>query len=242
MKINEWDIKNANAQQWKVTFSPSTFENNSVWDAGSLTPAFLPSDIGKKTIKIAMMVRGTSREAILNNISTILSHLLEPAELYLDNYSGGTYNHTFYGVMTKSTASEFVQDRVHKLTIEFMAIERGRLMIGSVERPQEIVINNPGNIRTPFTLEITPTVGMASLTVKGCFDEPHRNIDRGCKINNLITNQLIRLSGDDGLILNGINIADAEFYQFPVLLPGQNTITFSSDFINVSYSFWPRYF
>lgn len=242
MKINEWDIKNANAQQWKITFSPSTFENNSVWDAGSLTPAFLPSDIGKKTIKIVMMVRGSSRETILNNISAILSHLLEPAELYLDNYSGGTYNHTFYGVMTKSTTSEFVQDRVHKLTIEFMAIERGRLMIGSVERPQELVVNNPGNIPTPFILNIIPTVGMASITVIGCFKEALRNVDRGCKINNLLTNQQVSLNGETGLILNGASIADAEFYQFPLLQPGANTIKFSSDFINVSYSFYPRYF
>lgn len=242
MKIDEWDIKEANAKQWKVTFAPSTFENNSVWDAGSTTPAFLGSDIGKKTIKITLMVYGKTRESILTNISTIQSHLLNPCELYLDNYEGNYYNRTFYGVMSKSSMSEFVQDRCHKLTIEFVGIERGRIITGSAERPKEIVINNPGNIRTPFTLEITPTVGMASLTVKGCFDEPHRNIDRGCKINNLITNQLIRLSGDDGLILNGINIADAEFYQFPVLLPGPNTITFSSDFINVSYSFWPRYF
>lgn len=236
MLIDKWSISEAGARQWKVVHSPSDTTNNSVWDAGVVSPALIGSEIGGKTLKITLQVRGTSRQQIQNSISDIITHLLEPCELTLDGFV-----HTFYGVARGFSSSEFIQDKSHRLVFDFLCFELAGEVKGQTVRSDSLVLTNAGNIPCPLVLTITPTVGLAKLHISGVFREPFSGLDRGFTIADLVTDQPVVIDGDTGVVKNGNVLADAEFYQFPILQPGTNAITFSSDFIDINYEYRPRF-
>lgn len=236
MLIDKWNIAEAGGRQWKVVHSPSDTSNNSVWDTGVISPALIGSQIGGKTLKITLQVKGTSRQMIENNISDIIAHLLEPCELTLDGFT-----HTFYGVGMKFSSSEFKQEKSHRLTFDFLCFELAGEVKGQTERTDSLTLTNAGNIPCPLILTITPTIGLGKLHISGVFQEPFSKFDRGFTISNLVAGQPVTIDGDTGIVKNGDVLADAEFYQFPILQPGKNVITFSTDFINVDYQYRPRF-
>lgn len=236
MLIDKWNVAEAGGRQWKIVHSPSDTFNSSIWDAGVVSPALIGNQIGGKTLKITLQVRGTSRQATQNNISEIITHLLEPCELTLDGFT-----HTFYGVAMKFASSEFIQEKSHRLTFDFLCFELAGIVKGQTERIDSLTLTNAGNIPCPLILTITPTVGLGKLYISGVFQEPFSKLDRGFTINNLVTDQPVAIDGETGIVKNGDALADAEFYQFPILQPGKNIITFSTDFINVNYQYRPRF-
>ena len=102
MNINGWDISGAQAKQWNVTPGFSDIENESEWQRGSPLPFFINGSIGWKTIRITFLVYGSDRNEILQNCSTLLSHMMsESVTLELDKF-----DHKFCGFMSKHDFTE----------------------------------------------------------------------------------------------------------------------------------------
>ena len=103
MLINNWDIADAGAQQWNVVPGYHAISNESDWSQGTMTPVFLKGETGAKRMKITLLIRQDGgRQAILDRCSEILSRLLVPVELVLDDFE-----HRFYGVLATYSFEEY---------------------------------------------------------------------------------------------------------------------------------------
>lgn len=250
MKINGWDIENADARQWNVIPNFSSIKNNSEWKNGTLSPILLNGTNGFKTIQIVLLVRGPDREGILQNCSTILSKLKGAAHLELDGFE-----HKFHGVMSKYTFTENPMNRqrvsgnkISKLSFTFSCYEYAEQSDGTpysktVSEEKEIVVENPGNIYTPCIVEITPKVKIAKMTISGI----SRDVDTGenlqVTIKNMQAEKTTVLDGAEGLFTEEETekSADLEIWTLPMLAPGTNTITLSNDQTEVTIKYRPRY-
>lgn len=239
MKINGWDISEANARQWNVTFEHNEIDNDSEWVSGAASPVLLNSTLDFKELSITLLVKGSSREEIVLNRSTILSKLLAPAVLELDGYS-----HFFKGVLTKASATEQgTKKRFHTLKLTFNCYEYGAEQAIEKNKLESFTINNPGNLTTPAIIEITPTVGLATLTITGIVRNARTGVDLPVTVKTLTTNKKVVLDGETGLITEDgvLKAGDVETYGLPSLLPGTNTIALDNGFMNVAVKFKPRY-
>lgn len=238
MLIGTWDIKNAGSRQHRITVGNHSVSNISEWITGSVIPVAVSNTVGFKTLETVLVVSGDGREEILNNVSTILAHCLDPAELMLDDYS-----HKFYGILNKYSLEESCQRRWHLLTLEWECYEYGDTVSEEFTKQSSISINNPGNILTPAVIRITPQIGASTLTITGLCHNLVTGEKNNIIISNVTTGNVILLDGETGLLTeNGaLNTADTVIWELPTLLPGDNTITLSSSNMNVTIQFKPRY-
>lgn len=246
MKINGWDISEADAKQWNVIPGFHSVSNDSEWSRGSPEPVMFNSIIGFKPFQITLLVKADQdRQAILQKCSEILSRLQEPSELELDDF-----DHKFYGVLKKHSFMENAlgipwvkYNRAGKLTLEFEGYEYSdeEAKIGS--GTTEIAITNPGNIPTPAVIEITPQIGVASITLTGICRDSNTGTDLPIMINNLETGKTVILDGETGLFtMEGeLKAGDIEIWGVPVLFPGENKITVNNDRMDIVVRYRPRF-
>ena len=97
-------------------------------------------------------------------------------------------------------------------------------------------VNHTGSMETPCTLSITPSSVLAKLTITGLSEKP-------IKINHLEANKEILIDGELGKVTcEGVNkFGDYDAWEFPRLLPGENTITLDSDICQVTITYKPLY-
>lgn len=246
MKINGWDISEANAEQWNVTPGFHTISNDSEWSRGSPKPVMFKSDVGFKTLQISLLVKADqNRQAILHQCSEILAHLKEPAELELDDF-----DHKFFGTLKKYSFIENAlgiprvkYNSAGKLILEFDGYEYADEEVKIGSGTTEITLMNYGNILTPAIIEITPQIGMASITITGICRDLNTGEDLPVQINNLETGKTVILDGESGLFTqNGeLKAGDIEIWEVPTLFPGENKITVSSDRMDIIVRYRPRF-
>ena len=239
MKINDVDISTYDARQWRVEFGQSDIENESEWVRGSPLPFFNANYRGFKEVTVTLLVYGSSRENIRNKISDITSLLLDPVELILDGYV-----RKFKGILNKSSVSEGsdnARKRFQKLELQFDTYEYGEELVTTVSGITEIQVTNPGNLVSPAVIEITPQIGIAELTVTGICRDSNNGSDLPVTVRTLTTGKTIVLDGINGLITEDGCLKDAEIWELPTLLPGNNTITLNSDRMNVTIRVMPMY-
>ena len=250
MKINGWDIENARAKQWNVTFANHSVSNESEWTRGSPIPAFLKNTIGFKPLKVALLVKGDGREEILGKVSEILARLLDSTELELDGYS-----HRFKGILSKHSLEEnplnirnVFENRASKLILEFNCYEyavdeNGSAYEVSASGREQITVVNQGNLITPVVVEITPQIGVATLKLTGICRDPVTGEDLPVTVRNLVTGKKVILDGESGLMTEDgkLKAEDIDIWDIPTLLPGENTITLDSDRMNATVKYYPRY-
>lgn len=237
MLIGEWNIKEAGAYQHRVTFGNNTISNSSEWVKGNLNPSMLGNSLGFKTIKTVLVVKGADREEILERKSIIISKCLDPVILTLDSY-----HHKFYAVLKKTDTEEMSMSRWHLLTLEWNCYEFGEEISQSFNGYKVITVHNPGNIVTPAIISVTPSVGVAALTLTGLSRNLILNEEYDIVVRNAETNIEILLDGESGIITQGgqINAGDVEIWELPSLMPGENRITLDA-IANVTVTFRPRY-
>ena len=165
------------------------------------------------------------------------------------------FDHKFCGFMSKHDFTEsplarlkVTSNRLSKLTVDFSCYEfaeqpNGSPFSESASGMLETVVTNPGNIRTPCMVEITPKVGMEQLTITGI----NRNLDTGenlrVVIRSLTANSTVILDGESGKITeNGANkAADVDIWSLPILLPGETRITLDSTWTDMTVKYRPRF-
>ena len=243
MKINGWDIKNASAKQFKVTYGNSSIQNSSEWVKGAATPFLGENYVGFKTMEITLLVKGNGRQDIWKNRSLILSKLLKPVELELDGFA-----HRFKGILEKHSAKEPTENIWHDIVLTFSGYEYeaqadGSQFSGSASGSTDLIINNQGNLATPATVLITPQIGLASLKLSGIVRDPNTGKDLPVTVKNLTTGKTITIDGETGLMTEDgqRKSGDIETYGLPSLVPGTNTITLDSQHVDITVKYYPRY-
>lgn len=241
MLINSKDIARHNARQWRVDIGNREVKNESEWVRGSPLPFFSKNTIGFKEFTITLMVYGDNREDIQHNISDILSELLDPADMELDGYE-----HKFCGILDKYKVKEYSDHSRHRfqtLELQFSGYEYGDEVSVTASGAESVTIINPGNAVSPVILELTPTLGAASITVTGICRDSESGEDLPVTISNLTTGNVIVLDGITGLITENdvLKAADVDIWAMPTLLPGGNTINLGTSKINATVKVLPIY-
>lgn len=242
MKINEKDVAAHNAKQWNVTIGNASISNDSTWARGSPVPVLFGNALGFKSLKVTLLVKGKNREDICQNVSDLLAEMLDIVELELDGFS-----HRFRGYLAKSSHEEKVLNRWHKLTLEFQVYEYGAVVeqqgTFSGIPAVTMAVSNPGNILTPIRLEITPTAGIASLTISGVCMDPDTGEEQPISLKNLTTGNTVVLDGETGLVTEkgALKSKDTEMWTLPALSPGTTTLTCSTGTLSIRVKLYPRY-
>lgn len=242
MLINGKNITEyGNVKQWRVDIKPRKMDHDSEWPRGSPVPIFQAPEVTFKEISIILMVYGDGREDILHRISNILADLTDVTNLILDGWK-----HGFCGVLEESEVKELSDTSRHRfqqLELQFSGYEHGDKVTETANGTGIIQITNPGNMVSPAILELTPTIGAASVEVTGICRDSNTGADLPVLIKNLTTGNKIILDGITGLITeNGeLKAEDVDMWELPTLLPGENTITIDTEYVNLKITALPIY-
>ena len=98
------------------------------------------------------------------------------------------------------------------------------------------VVTYEGTTESPCILSILPASVLSSLTVTGLSEKP-------IIINHLEAGKEIVIDGEMGKVTcEGANkFGDYDAWEFPRLLPGENTVTLDSDICQVTITYKPLY-
>lgn len=240
MQINGIDISRWHARQWAVTIGNHAITNSSEWNRGSPDPFLIGGTIGFKTVKVTLLIKDSSRDAMTLDRSNIVATLLEPADITLDGFT-----HKFRVVLSKDASFEetvnYRQDRWHKLTLELQGYEYGPEL--SISGITTLTVVNPGNLNTPAVLELLPSISTIPVTLRGICRNPLTGEDDSVTVRNLTTDKKVIIDGETGLITqDGVQKAgDVDLWELPLLAPGVNTITCDNANITMTIKFKPRY-
>lgn len=238
MRINDTDISKYDAVQWRVEIDTTDFSNESEWVAGAALPFLMKSRAGFKEVSVSMMVHGDSREQIRNKAGAVIALCQEPVTLYLDDYE-----HLFRGIMTKSSIKEhndWSRRRFQLLTLTFDAYEYGP-DVSATAAGASVTISNPGTLISPAIIKITPTVGVAELTISGICRDSTTGEDLPVVISDAASGKELILDGVTGLVTQGGALKEADMWALPTLKPGSNTIKLSSTYLNTTVTVRPLY-
>lgn len=242
MRINGKDITGyGKVKQWRVDPETRKLKHDSEWPRGSPLPLFQTPAPEFKEITVTLMVYGSGREDILIRISNILADLTDITELELDGWE-----HGFCGVLEESEVkelSDISRHRFQQLELQFAGYEHGEEITATANGTGTIQITNPGNVISPATLELTPTIGAASLEITGICRDSNTGTDLPVTVKDLTTGNKITLDGVTGLITENGNLkaGDVDMWELPTLLPGSNKITVDTEYMNLKVTVLPIY-
>lgn len=237
MKFNDVDLSKYGAKQYRNTFEQTNLKNDTEWLRGAPLPIFGNNYREEKDIKVEILVYGSSRENIRQNISNILALCLDPVEIELDGYE-----HKFKGILKSSSVdegSDVARMRYQHMSMTFEGYEYGDRV--TVIGTNSIAITNPGNVVSPAIIEITSPVAITPLIITGICRNSFTGKDLPVTIEEFTKDSTVRIDGVTGLITEGNVIKDMDIWALPTLLPGVNTITLDSTRVTTKITVLPLY-
>lgn len=158
MRIDGWDIAQANARQARYIDGHHAVKNGSMWNPGSNRPIFQRNHVEFKEFTLELWVKGENYQKIVDNRGKILARLMDPVTIEPD-----WTDHKFDAVLNKYSVDEKSKQRFHVLRLDFIGYEYADLEAFEIEVDTEFSIQNTGNMETPITLEITPIGGAVDI-------------------------------------------------------------------------------
>lgn len=237
MRIDGEDIEKYGARQQNVTMGYSDLSNGSEWNTGNLIPLILPSEVGFKTIKVSVILKGESREKIWENGRKLVTSLIQPSVVELTGFSN-----YFYVVLKNAQQAEKSIQRWHKATLELKGYEYGEEITETTTKTT-LTVENPGNLETAAVIEILPNIGKTALVITGAARNRFTGEDKPITVKNLFKDMKIVIDGESGVITeDGENkFQDVELWELPSLRPGINKIVIDQEVASLTVKFKPRY-
>lgn len=236
MTIDGVDIAKYQARQWNVQPGFCEMSNQSEWITGALSPFMLDNTTGFKTMKVSVTIRGSTRQEIWKNAGDLVASLLAPREIKLDGF-----DHKFFMCLKNATQAEQSLKRWHKTTLELIGYEYGE-EIATTTMAKELLITNEGSLKTPAIIEITPLIGLVSVTITGIVRDALTGEDKPVVISKLTKGKKIIIDGESGLITEASanKFPDSDIWDLPSLQPGANRITINQD-VTLTVRYKPRF-
>lgn len=237
MKVNRIDISRFSARQLRYEIEHREVTSKSEWPAVFETPVMEKSQKGFKSITVSVAVYGRGKEEVIRNRSNLLAIMYDVLELELDGYT----NH-FECVLNKTTVKESIKRKCHEVILKFIGYEFGDEISNTLKNTTDS-IDVEGNDSTPCTVEVTAAVDMTSVKLTGMAYNQTSGEKEDITIKNLKAGKKVVINGEDCTVLQeGANkFADTELWEFPILRPGKNIISCSSDKCTVTLKYKPRY-
>lgn len=208
MQINGKEMSSLGASISEKLITPAT--QQAVTQQG-LT---LYNEYISKRIYVKILFQGDTRDIIDKNIS---------------NFSEETKKDFIFKFKDKSTyfkckpASFNVEETGFNdmlyITAEYECIEYEAEKIVSTSN-KTITFIARGNTEAPCIVELTPSIDLISITIKGLSDDP-------IVVKNLKGNKTLTINSEEGTVeLEGINhYKDFDAWEFPQIKAGSNTVT-----------------
>lgn len=237
MKVNGIDIGRYSAKQLRFEIEHREANVQSEWPAALTFPIMEKSQKGFKTITVAVAVYGNSKEEVIKNRSDLISIMYDELEVELDNYEN-----CFMCSLDKITVKEAIKRKCHEVTLKFIGFEFGNEISISMANTT-VSVDVAGNDYAPCIVELTPSVDLSSVEIIGVGYNLVLGKEEPIIIKNLKAGKKVIINGEDCTVLqDGANkFADAELWEFPILKPGNNAISCSSDKCTVVLKYKPRY-
>ena len=233
MKINGVDISQYEARQLRISIEHTSIKNESEWAAGATVPYFAKNTYGFKKLTLTLLVKGSDRENIKRHCSEIVGLITGKTVLELDNF-----NSTFIGALDSTPKrTERSRQHWHNLELTFVGMEYDlpRVFTGS----ESIAINNPGTLPSPVVVTLTPRTSIATAAFTGFCRDSYTGIDLPVVVEQLQTGKVITIDGITGLVTQDGTLKNIDMWAMPSVMPGENTITCSSEWVDMEITVYP---
>ena len=197
------------------------------WLDDSFDPRVNKQKEGYSAITVKLLVEGANEDDVLLKTSNIIN-ICKKGELKFSDFNF-SYN-------LEKHQEKLISEILYELTLNFKStFKLSDEITINMNRETSKNINVEGNIKTPCIIEITPLLDTIDITISGLNDD--------IVIKNLKVNKKIIINSLEGTVLeDGINkFADTDFWEFPYLLPGVNTIKINKDTCNINVKYKNRY-
>ncbi|MDC4244539.1 phage distal tail protein, partial [Clostridium perfringens] len=191
------------------------------WLEDSFDPKINKQKEGYSAITVTLLIEGKTENEILLKISNLLK-LCEKGELKFKDFNFS------YNVALNDHKEKLISDFLYEVTLIFKSTFKiSHEIVVNINRETSKIINVEGNIKIPCIIELTPSIDAIDITIGGLNDS--------IIIKNLHANKKIIIDGKEGTVTEeGKNkFSDTDFWEFPFLVPGSNTITLSKNSCDV---------
>lgn len=199
------------------------------WLDNSFDPRVNKQKEGYSAITVKLLVEGANEDDVLLKTSNIIN-ICKKGELKFSDFNFS------YNISLEKHQEKLISEILYELTLNFKStFKLSDEITINMNRETSKNINVEGNIKTPCIIEITPLWDTIDITISGLNDD--------IVIKNLKVNKKIIINSLEGTVLeDGINkFADTDFWEFPYLLPGVNTIKINKDTCNINVKYKNRY-
>jgi phage-related protein len=226
MLINNIDISNFKAKLLKKDIQTAEITIFDDWLRNASDPLYLGKKETYKKIKIELLIEDTDDESCINDISNLVKQF-QKCTIKFDDLS------YFYNCTIVSKLHEKSVSCVYTLDVELKSgYAYKTAILETLNHVASKTINVQGNTETPCIVTITVPIDTISITLTGFREDP-------IIIKNLKANIPVILDGETCTVLQaGLNkFGETDFWEYPTLQPGANTIGVSTanSVINISY-------
>lgn len=228
-------VNNINISTFKATLLSKDIQTAEIiiyddWLRNALDPSYLGKKEKYKPVKIKLLIEDTNEDSALNDISNLIKQL-EKCVIKFDDLS------FYYSCTITNKKHEQITIGRYTLDVELKSGYAYKDYITEIaSRIASKTINIPSNQETQAIVEITPSIDLIDIVVNGLSKDP-------IVIKNLKQGQKVIINGEDGTVTcNGINkYGDTDLWNFPKLVPGANTLSFSQSNCDITIKYRPRW-
>lgn len=161
--------------------------------------------------------------------------------LELDDAPGVFY----HGTASLSTKKENSVVTEFEILIDADPLKYGNEVIKTIGTLESKSVSVSGDYETPCIIELIPTGDVLTYLLKACARDPVTGEPEDILIKNLRQGKKVVIDGENCTVTeDGKNkFADTEMWEFPSLVPGENTLAFVSSSVpcEVAIKYKPRY-
>lgn len=199
------------------------------WLDNSFDPRVNKQKEGYSAITVKLLVEGVNEEDVLLKISNIIN-ICKKGELKFSDFNFS------YNISLEKHQEKLISEILYEITLNFKStFKLSDEIVVTMNRETSKNINVEGNKKTPCIIEIIPLWDTIDITISGLNDN--------LIIRNLRANKKIIINSLEGTVLeDGKNkFEDTDFWEFPFLVSGINTIKVNKDTCNISIKYKNRY-
>lgn len=239
MKVNNVDITVYEAELVSKIINPSDYENTISFEDGMLLPIVTRGKFKLGSIDLGIIFKGATEKDVVVNQSNFNSQIAT-SEIIFKLDTGLYEDITYVCVLNNARPEEEIfidkldNKYTQKLNYKVIILEKKLLEVVKTMEGTSITFNNEGNCEVPATVEIRPTLAIATLKITGLSDDT-------ITVNNLVANKTV-IFEDGKVTVDGANkFNDCDLWEFPRIKPGSNTVTIDKTTANVVIKYNPRF-
>ena len=231
MLINNKNIREFKAKLMDRSIEPATFSVFNDWSDDKVTP-FIKDKFYYKykvlTFTLDIICKNSNE---LEMIKGKLIKELAIAEIKFDDIS-----YYYKGFIDGAPGISYIMPGNETIKIKMLVTAQSEEMVENINKATSKTINVLGDIETTCIVEITLSKDMDEIIIDGFGSD-------SIIIKKLKTNQVIIIDGNKKTItVNGTNkFIDTVIWEFPVLKPGSNIISASTENCDMKIKYNPRF-